>query len=86
MICGICSSVICLCNGAISFVLLYCLTLMRLSSVTIKGYLLACLIKAFKYINTSMSENYCIVYSTALRFTDDVVQGLSESICVTDGH
>ena len=42
LICGICSSVICLCNGAI-FVLLYCyiVTLVRLSLVTIKGYLLA---------------------------------------------
>ena len=43
LICGICSSVISLCNCAISFVLLYCyiVTLVRLSLVTIKGYLLA---------------------------------------------
>ena len=44
LICVICSSVISLCNGAISFVLFYCyiVTLVRLSLVTIKGYLLAC--------------------------------------------
>jgi len=52
LICGICSSVICLCNGAISFVLLYCyiVTLVRLSLVTVKGYLLACLLS--KMIDT----------------------------------
>ena len=50
LICGICSSVISLCNCAISFVLLYCyiVTLYSaLSLVTIKGYLLACLIYCF---------------------------------------
>ena len=47
LICGNCSSAICLCNCAISSVLLYCcivtLCMVRLSLVTIKGYLLACL-------------------------------------------
>ena len=43
LICGICSSVVSLCNCAVSFVLLYCyiVTLVRLSLVTMKGYLLA---------------------------------------------
>ena len=50
LISGICSSVICLCNCAVSFVLLYyyIVTLVRLSLVTIKGYLLACLMATTK--------------------------------------
>jgi len=57
LICGICSSVISLCNGAISFVLLYCyiVTLVRLSLVTIKGYLLACLVATTKPV---VKKNY----------------------------
>ena len=56
MICGICSSVIsffliCMCNVAISTVLMYCfVTLVRLSLVTNKGYLLTYL-SALHYWN-----------------------------------
>ena len=51
MICDICSgvisSLICMCNVAISTVLLYCIvTLVRLSLVTNKGYLLTYLLRS----------------------------------------
>ena len=86
LICGICSSVISLCNCAVSFVLLYCyiVTLVRLSLVTIKGYLLCLLdVERIIYVYYILVQYIVQISMSVVRTTEDVVISATTPQAVT---